>query len=205
MSDPTPTERHLFLDWDALKWYSESILIASPGAAGNSPGATTTYVGGRAMDTVRIPLTQGKFALVDAEWYPILNQWKWHHSCGYACRKIGPKGAKQMIRMHRFIMSAPEGMHVDHINHDRLDNRSQNLRVATPSENQGNRRLNKNSTTGYKGVHFFPDRNKYVATIRHNYKTHCLGYYETPEQAARAYNAAALERFGEFAWLNEVK
>jgi len=86
---------------------------------------------------------------------------------------------------------------VDHINGDGTDNRISNLREATHSQNQHNRKKSKNNTSGYKGV----SRNNrgWLAQIMLNGKTRCLGTYSTPEDAATAYNTAAKTMHGEFA------
>ena len=103
----------------------------------------------------RIPLTQGKFALVDDEDFEALSQFKWRakhcpdgrrpekSSKWYACRteirKRGPKaGKKKEVYMHRFLMDAPRGKVVDHLNGDGLDNRRANLRICTQKENLAN-------------------------------------------------------------------
>ena len=104
--------------------------------------------------------------------------------------------------LHR-LLCATENC-VDHINGDSLDNRKSNLRAATLSQNQGNRRLNDNSTSGYKGVNWHKASRKYRARITINGKEKYLGIYATAQQAALAYNKAALAAFGSFAQLNSV-
>jgi hypothetical protein len=106
--------------------------------------------------------------------------------------------------MHRAILSAPLGTQVDHINHILLDNRRENLRLATGTQNQGNRRMSANNRSGFKGVYWSKDRNLWVGQIRVAKKTYWLGYFETAKDAARAYDTAAREAFGEFAFLNDV-
>lgn len=105
------------------------------------------------------------------------------------------KGYGRRILMHRLIMNAPQGMVVDHINHNGLDNRRHNLRVVTPTENLGNRRRNKNNTSGYKGIYYEPLRGKWRATIRHNSKIYRLGRFDTATEAARAYDEKAKELY----------
>ncbi len=135
--------------------------------------------------------------------------------------------------VHRLIMGFPEGMHVDHINGNGLDNRKENLRVCTPSQNSMNKKLRSDSTTGYKGVYKCKPtvhRKKYVSKktgevtyhkSTHNYKNKpyvtrvgipgtsgkkkTVGYFATAEEAAQAYNDYVIKEFGEFAYLNEIK
>ena len=117
-------------------------------------------------------------------------------------RKDGsPGGTKResTLSMHRFIMDAPKGMQVDHINGNGLDNRKCNLRICTKSDNAKNRRLNKNSKSGFKGVS--PRKSKkspWVAQI----SGRLIGYYDDPEEAAKAYDEEAKKEYGEFARLN---
>ena len=106
----------------------------------------------------RIPLTRGMYAIVDDEDYEYLNQWKWgarkDHNAFYAVRGVEVNGRCEAILMHRVIADAKEGDEVDHGNGNGLDNTRKNIRICTHAENAKNRRLNKNSTTGFKGVSF---------------------------------------------------
>lgn len=104
------------------------------------------------------------------------------------------------ILLHRLLMGFPSGT-VDHINHNGLDNRRQNLRVASRSQNAANQRRRPNTKSGYKGVGLLYDK-YYVARIKRDGKVSYLGCFESGEDAARAYDAAAKEIFGEFALLN---
>jgi len=107
--------------------------------------------------------------------------------------------------MHRLLIHAPKGMEVDHINGNGLDNRICNLRICTRSQNQINKGLQKNNTTGYKGVSFIKKHRKYRATIRINGKSMYLGEFESAKGAAFAYDNKAKELFGNFAKLNFVE
>lgn len=115
----------------------------------------------------------------------------------YASRSVG--GTTQYL--HRALTGYSM---VDHINHDTLDNRQTNLREVTPQQNQWNKRPMRGSSSKYKGVGWRSDKNKWDAQIRTNGKRRFLGYYEVEEQAAVAYDKAASELFGEFAWLNST-
>ncbi len=149
-----------------------------------------------------------KVVLVDDQDYEFLNQWKWHiDSVGYAARS-GSKGAKASIRMHRQIMCPPKGLIVDHKNGISLDNRKENLRVCTRHQNQMNLKVPrfKNKASKYKGVSKEERGNArpWRAYIVFNDKQIWLGGHYTERDAAIAYNAKAIELYGEFARLNEV-
>lgn len=88
---------------------------------------------------------------------------------------------------------------IDHINNRPEDNRFENLRAASQTQNHGNRRMRRDASCGYKGVIFDKRRGKYVARICINYKTRHLGQFDTAEDAHAAYVAAAQELFGSFA------
>lgn len=147
-----------------------------------------------------IPLTQGKVALVDDEDYErLVAMGKWQFVNGYASKGIWPN---KSIKMHRLIMDTPIGFETDHINGNKLDNRRKNLRVCTTAENQLNRGVPKNNTSGFKGVHKF--RNKWRSSIKINSRRVHLGLFTCPIEAASAYNEAAIKYHGEFAKLNPI-
>jgi hypothetical protein len=148
---------------------------------------------------------QGKFASVNDSDYEKINRFKWflHHS-GHAFRNNPTDINKPKTPlMHREISDFPK-QDIDHKNHNQLDNTRENLRICTKKQNQGNRRLAKNNKLGLKGVHLARDgRNKpYRASITKNGTNIKLGDYETSKEAAIAYNGAAKEYFGKFAYLN---
>jgi hypothetical protein len=93
----------------------------------------------------------------------------------------------------------PKGYEIDHIDEVKDNNKIENLRLATPSENQYNVSATKHSKTGLKGAAFHKRDKKWFASIRHNGKRIYLGYYNSPEQAHQAYKKAAIELHGEFA------
>lgn len=154
-----------------------------------------------------IPLTQGKFAIVDDEDYDWLMQWRWHYCQGYARRTVHTpmiKGKRKtsVILMHREILKPEDGFDVDHRDTNGLNNRRYNLRPATKAKNQGNRKLTKGKSSQYKGVSWDKINKNWVANIMNNYKNHNIGRFHDEVSAAKAYNKAALEYFGEFALLN---
>ena len=152
-----------------------------------------------------ITLTRGKSAIVDNNDYILLRQHKWYCSLkGYAVRNIIKDKKQTLVLMHRFILDTPEGMETDHINGNKLDNRKENLRICTTSQNQGNRKINKNSSLQLKGVYFHKKDKKFRATIHQKNNSIHLGSFETKEEAALAYNKAAKKYFGEFACLNGI-
>ncbi len=149
----------------------------------------------------------GLFAIVDDEDYEELSKYKWHAfksrptSATYAIRN--PPNKKTTRRMHRLIMNPKKGEQVDHINGNGLDNRKSNLRICTNTQNQYNRKLNRRNKTGYKGVHWNKEKCKYRASIRHNKKLVFIGDFNSPIEAAKAYDEKALELFAEFAKTNK--
>lgn len=148
------------------------------------------------MATVSIPLTQGKFALIDEEDFLLVGHLRWHVSNGYAYNRMG------RIAMHRLVMGAAPEQIVDHINGNTLDNRRCNLRFATRSTNAANGQRNKGGSSKFKGVHFYKRDSRWTAQIKKDYKRIHLGYFDNEEDAARAYDEAAVALFGEYALVN---
>jgi hypothetical protein len=150
-----------------------------------------------------IEIRGGLTAIIDDDDFDKISIRKWRSEKGYA--KSG--GAYNSVYMHRIITNAPIGMEVDHINGNPLDNRKCNLRICTGAQNRYNRPAyggKKKNKSGYKGVWRPKNSKKYVAEIRYNLKKYHLGSFNTPEEAACAYNKKALEFFGEYARLNKI-
>ena len=156
----------------------------------------------------RIPLTRGKYAIVDPEDYCSLIEYKW-----YPCRSGGTFYARRGRRrdddssdfstqMHRHIIKAPPGMVIDHINHNGLDNRKANLRIATQRQNSRNCRKLKKASSKYKGVCWHKQFKKWHARIVVNRRQISLGCFNNEIHAAKTYDNAAKKYHGEFASLN---
>ena len=156
----------------------------------------------------RIPLTQGKFAIVDPEDYERLAKYKWFairfERGYYALRRAkDSKGRQRNVRMHREIMGEPKGKIIDHINHNGLDNRKANLRVVTSQQNTWNKRKQRGGySSRYKGVSWFKRLGKWQVRITYNGKSIFIGYFDDQITAARAYDAKAAELYGDYAALN---
>lgn len=153
----------------------------------------------------QIPLTQGKFALVDDEDYGFLNQWKWYaYKNGgsfYARRTDYSTGKRKGVLMHRLIAQASDSsVFVDHKDGNGINNQRLNIRVCTKAENSRNRGHQKNSASGVKGVVWDAKRKKWVAYIKLNGKSKNIGGFDDISQAEAAYHGAAKQLFGEYAW-----
>ena len=149
----------------------------------------------------QIPLTGGGHALVDDADYPVINTFKWYlRTDGYAATKqIVPDVT---VLMHRLLINTPKPYHTDHINGNKLDNRRENLRVATAMMNQANSRKHKKKSSIYKGVTFRPQSGRWIAQIAPARKNIRIGTFDTEHQAAVAYDFWATFFWGEFAYTN---
>ncbi len=156
----------------------------------------------------KIPLTQGKYALVDDEDYDYLNQWKWYAAKGnstyYAFRGTKTKKGQRTVRMHRVIMNTSKRQEVDHIDHNGLNNQRSNLRNCTFKQNQANKIKKKNCYSKYKGVYWFNKVKKWASYIRINGVLKYLGTFSSEIEAAKTYNNEAKKTQGEFACLNLI-
>ena len=146
-----------------------------------------------------IPVGKEHYAIVDNKYYDELIKTNWTYSNGYANSSL-------YGGMHRFIMGLKsfENLEVDHINHNKLDNRVCNLRICTRNENEYNKKPFGNSSV-FKGVHRNKRSRMYYAKITKDGISYNLGTYENEKEAALAYNNKAIELFGEFAYLNNIE
>lgn len=144
------------------------------------------------------------YALVDGEDYPKLRPTTWYLQRNNSNTYYARTGGTNIVLMHRAVLPLPKGFEVDHKNRNGLDNRRENLRPATTSQNQANKRTQKTnkSHSRYKGV--TSHRNGWEAKIGINYKTKHLGIFPTEQEAATAYNEAAIKHFGQFARVNQI-
>ena len=128
-----------------------------------------------------IPLTQGQFAMVDDWNFEWLSQWKWSAEKDgktyYAQRKLYSNGSRTTIRMHRLINKTPKGLETDHINRNTLDNRKINLRTVSSQQNKFNTNIRIDNTSGYKGVTWDKQTNKWMSQIGIDGKNIKLGRY----------------------------
>ena len=153
-----------------------------------------------------ILLSRGKVAIVDDADFEWLSRYRWcllHTSHGdYGMRSEAPgHRCNRKVLMHREIMGFPDG-EVDHKDRNGLNNQRSNLRVCSSEQNKWNTRRRKDNCSGYKGVGWSKCARKWVARIRFHRKCYHLGVFTDPAEAARVYDDAAQNLFGEFARLN---
>jgi hypothetical protein len=149
--------------------------------------------------TQYITLTQGKVATIDDDDYDRIVAHKWCFNGRYAVRVAGRK----TVYMHREVMRAGKDEQIDHIDTDRLNNQKSNLRQCDHTTNQHNRKVQA-GTSIYKGVAWNKQRKKWRGQIVVAGKTVFLGYFKLEQEAAAAYDKAALHYFGEFARINGI-
>lgn len=156
-----------------------------------------------------ILLSQGKIALIDDEDFEIVNRYKWyankHRSTFYARTNVRVGYKKRInIKMHRLILNlTDQNIIIDHVDGNGCNNQKDNLRICTNSQNQANRPKRKYSIALYKGIsQSNSKKGGWRAQIKINGRVKSLGYFNTQEQAALAYNEAAKIIHGEFANIN---
>lgn len=157
-----------------------------------------------------IPLPNRRYTLVDEDKMEELEALPWRaEPRGYVKASIG-EGGKNVF-LHRFLTCCPPDLEVDHRNRKKHDNRSENLRVCTTRQNAGNATLSKrkDKTSQYKGVSkrlrdLEGDKHWHARGVK-SYRSILIGRFKTEIEAALAYNKWAIETFGEFACINEIK
>ncbi len=155
----------------------------------------------------KIPLSgkrgEGKFALVDDEDFNSLVGFAWHYHNGYPCRVLPRNGeGSRHAPMHKLLMSAAPGEEVDHVDGNGLNNTRRNLRSASHRNNIRNAKKRSNTSSRFKGVSWDRSKRRWYAYINDGSKMKYLGRYRTEEAAAKVYDEAAVELFGEYARLN---
>jgi len=184
--------------------YKHARITGGPGTRSANSGQGLRHLIRRCPVAKAIPLTRGLVVLVDDEDYEAAidaGPW-WAVGRGYtfyAERHISRTGTRRTTGLHTFLTGWP---YVDHRNGDGLDNRRANLRQATHAQNMGNRRMAKNNKSGFKGVSWNASRRCWCACIGVAGKVRHLGGFRNAEDAARAYDAAAVAVWGEFARIN---
>jgi hypothetical protein len=150
----------------------------------------------------QIPLSQGKFALVDDEDFETFSQFRWcyrperNQGPGFAVRQVKIDGKYRLSYLHREIMDPPPCKQVIFLNHDRLDCRRENLKVVEPHEARWYHRVRKDSESGLKGLRYNRSARKWYASITRFGVFYHLGAFDTKEMALQAYQEAS-ERFSQ--------
>jgi hypothetical protein len=142
-------------------------------------------------------------AIIDALNVDKCREHRWvRHGSGY----VASGNVRNKIKLHRFLLglTSGDGWDADHANQNRLDNRMENIRACSRSQNLYNRPAPKNNTSGFKGVGSYWRNGRWQATIKVDNQDINLGMFDTKEEAALAYNEAALKYHKEFAYLNKV-
>ena len=153
-------------------------------------------------------MAQPKYAKVDPADYKWLRKYQfiaWKTTNCFYAQMLEPNviTSKKVLHMHQIILKVPEGMVVDHINHDGMDNRNANLRAATKAQNSYNRKkISRPCSSKYKGVSWHKKSSKWEASITFEYKGIHLGIFKNEIDAAKAYDKAAKKYHKEFAALN---
>lgn len=146
----------------------------------------------------KIPLLRGGYTLVDKEDYDKYSKYVWYKNAQGRVVSVLKGKARPPVRLHRVIMNAPKGYEVDHINHNPLDNRRENLRICTHSQNMKNLKLRCDNSTGYRGVSPYGKSGKFRCTITCDGKTYYFNSFDTPEEAYERYKEMSKKLHGEY-------
>lgn len=158
---------------------------------------------------IEFEITKGFKAIIDSEDAYLIKDFKWvadvrRHGLVYVKAVKIISGKQRSYYLHRLVMQAKKGTIIDHKNHNGLDNRKVNLRLATPSQNLSNKRHLLKTSSIYKGVCFDKTHRRWVARIKVNNKTKKIGTFTSEVEAALAYNSHVKQLHGEFGILNLV-
>lgn len=205
--DITVDHLPIFASWQR---HIDRVLHRTPPSVDDRIPAAATYARDLPLPgiSLEIPMTQGMSALIDAADEPLVSAMSWSarkgkngtwYARGY--RRLANR-QKQWVYMHRLIAEASRGQMIDHRNHDGTDNRRHNLRICNGSQNNMNRREGR-STSQFRGVSLAAN-GKWLAQIMKDRHQNYLGQFNNETEAARAYNAKAVELFGDFARLNDL-
>lgn len=160
------------------------------------------------MGTVEILLHSGEITVIDADDWPLVKPYRWYAlhtdrtTYAHTNRTVDGRSIPSNL-LHRMLLNAKSGEFVDHKDHNGLNNRRTNLRACTQTQNNGNARLSRANTSGYRGVYWHKGCRKWCARIKVDYKYRTLGSFSDPWTAAQIYNTAATKIWGEFAYQNE--
>lgn len=162
-----------------------------------TPANVANYARGRNREIV---LTRGAVAIIDEKDYEEVSKFKWCYDGRYASRGLYDRSTKKrsMQRLHTFLMNTPKGMNVDHINGNKLDNRRSNLRICSHNQNLWNYGKHRDNGTGYKGVILDKRYSRYQARIQVNKITYSSPWFDTPEEAHKAYKQLSKTHHGEY-------
>jgi len=163
---------------------------------------------------IELPLTKNQVTFIDDEDWKLVFNYTWHaffhgNTC-YARANIYNENGKRVTKyLHQFLLDVQEGQEIDHVNHNGLDNQKENLRICTHEQNMGNYKTEGNfggkvRTSVYKGVSWHKKVGKWAAQINTQGTRKHLGYFDNEDDAAKTYNKAADEKYGEFAYLNKI-
>lgn len=151
-------------------------------------------------------IIKGHVVLFDEEDIVIFNKYNWYIHNNEKYKRVIHDINKKRLYFHREIMGVTDNnIIVDHINGNPLDNRKENLRLSDKSTNGMNRPKNKNNSTGYKGVVWYPVSKTYSAELMVKGVRYRKHGFKTAKEAAKKYNELAIEHHGEFAKLNEIE
>ena len=201
--------QHIFSEWNDLFSYIRHVAYDPPPIDSFNRWRFLDYGLLYGMNT--IPLTQGKVAIISPEDYRHLMQWSWHAAkkgrqtiTYYAERRVNSKTENRHIGLHQEVVKRvgiviPPGYTIDHINNDPLDNRRENLRVVTESQNQWNRRRGGDNRTGVKGVCYDEANRNYKAAIWKGNKPMWQKHFKTLNAATTAIEKARKKLHGDYA------